>query len=522
MDFNPPAMYSIVSLLIDGIFPSDTHRWLAPAQLVDQSTFSGRRGDRWGISFNNRGSTSGGAGYTSSQSVVWNVTGNSAYVLTGAFHYLPRPFLSRQFGHGYIIGSSGDFVNAFRTCPPTRDDPGFDNPDVIRGCRNTDDYIEGIGRGATLTPASLYLDQKQRRLNGTPTISITSPLNGATLSGDILIKSSASDNGTITNVAFYAGNQLIGSVSQAPYEYLWQNVSAGTHVIRAVVADGDGNTAEDSVQISITDGTSNGGSEGTALLIVGVSASGDDGNVAANTLDGDLGTRWSSLGRGGSIQYDLGTTQTVSSVGIAWLRGDVRTSTFDVQVSTDGINYIDVLTNQVSSGQSLELESHAFVPTSARYVRIIGYGNSESNWNSITEVEIYAIPSNTGPLLIVGVSASGDDGNVAANTLDGDLGTRWSSLGRGGSIQYDLGTTQTVSSVGIAWLRGDVRTSTFDVQVSTDGINYIDVLTNQVSSGQSLELESHAFVPTSARYVRIIGYGNSESNWNSITKVEIL
>src|SRR5437899_452355 len=67
-------------------------------------------------------------------------------------------------------------------------------------------------------------------------------------------------------------------------------------------------------------------------------------------------------------------------------------------------------------------------------------------------------------LPVAGVSASADDGNVPANTLDGSLATRWSASGDGQWIRYDLGSSKTVGSLKIAWYQGDQRTSSFDVQ----------------------------------------------------------
>jgi len=42
-----------------------------------------------------------------------------------------------------------------------------------------------------------------------------------------------------------------------------------------------------------------------------------------------------------------------------------------------------------SSGTTVELEEYDFADVAGRYVRIVGHGNSESDWNSITEVEIH-------------------------------------------------------------------------------------------------------------------------------------
>ncbi len=119
-----------------------------------------------------------------------------------------------------------------------------------------------------------------------------------------------------------------------------------------------------------------------------VSASGDDGNVAANVLDNDLNTRWSASGDGQWIQFCLGDTLSVTGVQIAFYSGNTRSSTFDVLTGTDGINWTTAAAGRVSSGTSLALETFSFAAVDAKYVRIVGHGNSVNLWNSYTEVKI--------------------------------------------------------------------------------------------------------------------------------------
>jgi hypothetical protein len=119
-----------------------------------------------------------------------------------------------------------------------------------------------------------------------------------------------------------------------------------------------------------------------------VTASADDGNVPANTVDGSLATRWSANGDGQWIRFDLGTTQTAAYVKVALYSGDVRTSTFDIQTSPDGTTWTTKAT-KTSSGTSLALETFDFPDTSTRYVRLLGHGNSVNTWNSYAEVEIW-------------------------------------------------------------------------------------------------------------------------------------
>lgn len=127
---------------------------------------------------------------------------------------------------------------------------------------------------------------------------------------------------------------------------------------------------------------------GSPLTITGVVASADDGNVPANTLDEDLNTRWSAEGDGVWIQYDLGSAQTVGSVSIAWHKGDTRTSGFEVQLSGDASSWTTVLPRRNSSGSTPRLETHDFPDRSARYVRVVGYGNTVNDWTSITEATV--------------------------------------------------------------------------------------------------------------------------------------
>ncbi len=135
------------------------------------------------------------------------------------------------------------------------------------------------------------------------------------------------------------------------------------------------------------------------LSVSSVSANGDDGNVPANTLDGNLNTRWSSLGRTGKyITYDLGSVQNISRIKIAWFKGNQRKAFFKVRVgnSTSSLSTVVDRKQNGSSGNTTQLETYDFNQVSARYVRISSFGNSSNDWNSVTEVEIYGNGSNGG------------------------------------------------------------------------------------------------------------------------------
>jgi hypothetical protein len=112
---------------------SEHHHSLAMATLVDSCQIDD------GFGFENRGAYSTGAGQTATESVVWRPSG------TGKIK-------SRQYGWGYVIGAqAGVSVET-----------GVDS--ATGAGTAPEDFVEGKGQGETLYPASLYDDQRARRL----------------------------------------------------------------------------------------------------------------------------------------------------------------------------------------------------------------------------------------------------------------------------------------------------------------------------------------------------------------------
>src|SRR5438067_11993680 len=132
-----------------------------------------------------------------------------------------------------------------------------------------------------------------------------------------------------------------------------------------------------------------------------------------------------------------------------------------------------------------------------------------------------AVSADLTPFPVASVVASANDGNLPQNTLDNSLATRWSAQGDGQWIRYDLGAIVDMDRVAVAWYLGDSRIAYFDIEVSWNAVVWWRVFSGQ-SSGQTLQPEIYAFTRTSARYVRVVGHGSSQSAWNSITEVAIL
>ncbi|RPD42222.1 discoidin domain-containing protein [Chitinophaga barathri] len=347
--------------------------------------------------------------------------------------------------------------------------------------------------------------------NTPPTVSITSPSSGATFTAPATVSitaNAADSDGSVSKVEFFQGATKLGEDLSSPFTYTWNTVAVGNYSLTAKATDNNnGTTTSSAVNITVN----------AVPSCVPVAASTDDGNVAANVLDNDLNTRWSASGDPQWIQFCMSSIATVSGVKIAFYSGNVRRSLFDIQVSSNGTSWTNVATGLQSSGTSLALETFSFTPVSAKYVRILGHGNNVNAWNSYTEVQIVE----QGTPACDPVTASEDDGNVPANALDDDLNTRWSASGDGQWIQFCLGTAQTVSSVQIAFYNGNTRTSTFDILVGQNGTSWTTAASGVTSNGTSTALETFNITPVSAKYVRIVGHGNSVNAWNSYTEVKI-
>ncbi|TCS41083.1 polysaccharide lyase family 7 protein [Reinekea marinisedimentorum] len=271
-----------------------------------------------------------------------------------------------------------------------------------------------------------------------------------------------------------------------------------------------------------------------AATPVSVTASEHDGNAPEFMLDGDLSTRWSANGEGQWALFELDKAQTIDAVRVAFSKGNERTSSFELEVSVDGKKWTKVLDKQTSSGSTLDFERYQLAaPVEAKFIRYTGFGNSKSGWNSVTEFQavncavekcadtdiVHAGMGKTEAAEPVAVSSSEHDGNGPENMLDGDHATRWSSNGDGQWALFEYDKPYSFDAVRMSFHKGDERTSTFSIEASTDGENWTRVLDHAVSSGYTLKFERFDFdAPVDAKFMRIVGHGNSGSAWNSVTE----
>jgi len=254
-------------------------------------------------------------------------------------------------------------------------------------------------------------------------------------------------------------------------------------------------------------------------------ASSQIGFPSSNVVDNNLNTIWSNYGVGSAIQLDLGSSKIICSLDIAWHKGNERQNNFVVSTSEDGKSYKTVLST-ISSGKSLSYEKYDIADTNARYIRITVNGNTQNNYASIVEIRAQVPSSGQSQVQCVdghiqnAKTSASQAGFPGTNVLDDSLDTRWSNNGVGSWIQLDLGTSNKICDISIAWYKGNERQNNFVISTSNDGIKFTNVLSSK-SSGSTLNPEKYDIADTNARYIRITVNGNTLNSYASITEVSI-
>lgn len=168
-----------------------------------------------------------------------------------------------------------------------------------------------------------------------PTVSITAPSAGATVSGSaVTISATAADNVGVIGVQFKVDGVATGAEdTTSPFSITWNSasISNGAHLITATARDAAGNSAT-SGPISVTVSNASGGSDFTTRCIGALRCEGfDSSSVIANTLFGGnsgidtqgvtLPTIDTTVKASGasSIKFTIPSNSSANSSGAYWL-----------------------------------------------------------------------------------------------------------------------------------------------------------------------------------------------------------
>jgi O-glycosyl hydrolase len=187
------------------------------------------------------------AGYINRNGADVHATGNSV-LPRNAWSHLAATYDGasvRLYVNGSLIGSRAQTGSINTSSGSLR----------IGGNLVWGEYFSGLIDEVRVYNNDLTADQIQTDMNSpiqgpadtvAPTVALTAPANGATVSGSATVAANASDNVAVAGVQFELDGANLGAeATTAPYSILWDTASAspGTHTLTAVARDTSNNLA---------------------------------------------------------------------------------------------------------------------------------------------------------------------------------------------------------------------------------------------------------------------------------------
>jgi Big-like domain-containing protein len=123
-----------------------------------------------------------------------------------------------------------------------------------------------------------------------PTVTLTSPTSGSTVSGAVTLSASASDNVGVAGVQFRLDGVPFGPEdTTAPYSATWNTTTSanGSHTVAAVARDAAGNTSSSSATVTVSNGPPPDTTPPTASITSPASGSTVSGTVTVSASASD-------------------------------------------------------------------------------------------------------------------------------------------------------------------------------------------------------------------------------------------
>ncbi|ROZ76073.1 S-layer family protein [Ramlibacter sp. WS9] len=194
--------------------------------------------------------------------------------------------------------------------------------------------------GIVLAVAASFAWAAKPVANAPPTVTLTSPANGATFAAPATVNLTADandTNGTITKVDFYRGTTLIGTSTARPYGVVWANVAAGSYSLTAKATD-NGGAVTTSTAVAITVAAPNNN------VVISTPANGATVYATSVTVSGTFVGATSTS----AVWVDNG-----ASSRLAALNGNAYTATVPLYVGTNTLTVTVARTDKTSDKKSI-------------------------------------------------------------------------------------------------------------------------------------------------------------------------
>ena len=233
-----------------------------------------------------------------------------------------------------------------------------------------------------------------------PTVTVTYPVSGSSVSGLVVVTASAEDNESVEKVEFYIDGQLKNTDDDSPWEYLWDTedfADGNQHSLYAKAYDEAGNTASSSI-VLITVSAPN-----TGPVISSLTA--DPSSIAPNgtstiiceatDADGDnLNYNWSATGgsisgSGSTVTYIAPSTDGTYTITCTVNDGNggEDSGTVNVTVSSGGTGTVTDIDGNVYQTIIIGTQEWMMENLKVTHYRdgtAIPTGHSNSDWSNLT------------------------------------------------------------------------------------------------------------------------------------------
>jgi hypothetical protein len=254
--------------------------------------------------------------------------------------------------------------------------------------------------------------------NNPPTVSITSPSDGATyIEGDnVTIDATASDSdGSVTKVEFYEDGNLLGEDTSSPYSYTWTSVPQGSHTLTAKATDDD-SAATTSSGVGITVDASSSGSTNELFAVA-------DAFVQAGSYSSDNYGATAGL----NVKYDGDTSDWTRN---AYLRFDLSSVGTNVSSATLNI-YCESVWDSTDTHGLQFVSDDSWTETGITWNNSpSGSGTDEATWmpqeGAFVEIDVTSLVQ----------SEQGGDMSVMIHQLDLANGVTYTSRDSTNTMQH--------------------------------------------------------------------------------------
>lgn len=131
-----------------------------------------------------------------------------------------------------------------------------------------------------------------------PSVSVSTPANGANVSGTVSVSASASDNVGVTGVQFFLDSATLGAQDIAsPYSVSWNttSISNGAHTLAARARDAAGNAATSTILVTVANAATISGQAVSSITQSGATVAWNTNQAATSQVEYGLTTAYGQI-----------------------------------------------------------------------------------------------------------------------------------------------------------------------------------------------------------------------------------